>query len=228
MQIQVGKGISKAEAERFYKALCSATHHFVYGDIQPAWFMFNDPESACRTCGGLGVHKLTHPELLIPDPEAQHPRRVLRPRGVPVQPRYVGRRDDVQPEPGVRLLARHALERAPAKTRDQILNGIEDKVLDGAPPEAKGARRDERRGQDDRLRRDRTPHRAALPAVPPARGGQLQHGGVARQGDGRAHVPGLQRRARSRDAAARSRSAARRFTMSASCTSTSSTRSWRP
>ena len=30
--------------------------------------MFNNPGSACRTCGGLGVHKITHPELLIPDP----------------------------------------------------------------------------------------------------------------------------------------------------------------
>jgi excinuclease ABC subunit A len=30
--------------------------------------MFNNPESACRTCGGLGVYKLTHPDLLIPDP----------------------------------------------------------------------------------------------------------------------------------------------------------------
>ena len=31
--------------------------------------MFNNPESACRTCGGLGVDKLTHPELLVPDPQ---------------------------------------------------------------------------------------------------------------------------------------------------------------
>jgi excinuclease ABC subunit A len=31
--------------------------------------MFNNPESACRTCGGLGVYKLTHPELLVPDPK---------------------------------------------------------------------------------------------------------------------------------------------------------------
>ena len=30
--------------------------------------MFNNPESACRTCGGIGTHKLTHPDLLIPDP----------------------------------------------------------------------------------------------------------------------------------------------------------------
>ena len=67
LQVQVVKGVSKAEAERFYKGLCSATHHFVYGDIGPEFFMFNNPESACRTCGGLGVDKLTHPDLLVPD-----------------------------------------------------------------------------------------------------------------------------------------------------------------
>ena len=35
LQVHVGKGASKAEAEQFYKGLCSATHHFVYGDIGP-------------------------------------------------------------------------------------------------------------------------------------------------------------------------------------------------
>jgi excinuclease ABC subunit A len=69
LQIQIAKGGSKTEAERFYKALCSPTHRFVYGGIEPEYFMFNNPESACRTCGGLGVHKITHPELLIPDPK---------------------------------------------------------------------------------------------------------------------------------------------------------------
>ena len=68
LQVHIVKGASKAEAEKFYRGLCSKTHHFVYGDIQPEYFMFNNPESACRTCGGLGVHKLTHPELLVPDP----------------------------------------------------------------------------------------------------------------------------------------------------------------
>src|SRR5450759_2379672 len=68
LQVQIVKGAGKAEAERFYRGLCSQTHHFVYGDLQPEYFMFNNPESACRTCGGLGVHKLTHPELLVPDP----------------------------------------------------------------------------------------------------------------------------------------------------------------
>jgi excinuclease ABC subunit A len=69
IQLHIVKGASKADAERFYRGLCSPTHHFVYGDIGPAFFMFNDPESACRTCGGLGVDKVTHPELLIPDPK---------------------------------------------------------------------------------------------------------------------------------------------------------------
>jgi excinuclease ABC subunit A len=68
LQVQIVKGAGKAEAERFYRGLCSKTEHLVYGDIQPEYFMFNNPESACRTCGGLGVHKLTHPELLVPDP----------------------------------------------------------------------------------------------------------------------------------------------------------------
>jgi excinuclease ABC subunit A len=67
MQLHVTKG-ARAEAERFYRGICSETHHFVYGDIGPEFFVFNNPESACRTCGGLGVDKLTHPELLVPDP----------------------------------------------------------------------------------------------------------------------------------------------------------------
>ncbi len=69
MQAQVTGGASKAEAERFYQGLCSPAHHFVYGGVEPEYFMFNNPESACRTCGGLGVYKITHPELLVPDPK---------------------------------------------------------------------------------------------------------------------------------------------------------------
>jgi excinuclease ABC subunit A len=69
LQVHVGNGAGKAETAKFYEGLCSRTHHFVYGDIGPEFFVFNNPESACRTCGGLGVDKLTHPELLIPDPK---------------------------------------------------------------------------------------------------------------------------------------------------------------
>src|SRR5438874_8658241 len=58
LQVEVLKGASKSQAERFFRGLCSATHHFVYGDIGPECFVFNKPEGACRTCAGLGVHKL--------------------------------------------------------------------------------------------------------------------------------------------------------------------------
>ena len=68
LQVHVAKGASAGDVARFYRNGFSATHHLVYGDIGPDYFVFNNPESACRTCGGLGVDKLTHPELLIPDP----------------------------------------------------------------------------------------------------------------------------------------------------------------
>lgn len=69
LEVHIVKGPSKAEQTKFYASAASATHHFVYGDIMPEYFQFNNPESACRTCGGLGVDKLTHPDLLIPDPK---------------------------------------------------------------------------------------------------------------------------------------------------------------
>jgi len=69
VQIEVLKGAGAAAAERFYRDACSKTHHLVYGEIGPDYFVFNNPESACRTCGGLGVDKLTHPDLLVPDPD---------------------------------------------------------------------------------------------------------------------------------------------------------------
>ena len=68
IKIQVMSGVADAAAAKFYRTECSATEHFIYGDIAPEFFQFNNPESACRTCGGLGVDKLTHPELLVPDP----------------------------------------------------------------------------------------------------------------------------------------------------------------
>src|SRR6202162_5298915 len=39
LQVQIVKGAGKAEAERFYRGLCSKTQHFVYGDIQTEYFL---------------------------------------------------------------------------------------------------------------------------------------------------------------------------------------------
>ena len=110
MRIEVLKGAGKAEADRFYKDLCSPSHHFVYGGIEPEYFMFNNPESACRTCGGLGIHKITHPELLVPDPRAQHPGRLFRAPSLQVQSRHLGWPSDVQPGQDASILTGNPVE----------------------------------------------------------------------------------------------------------------------
>src|SRR5438874_5380418 len=147
MQVQVLKTAGKADAERFYKGLCSATHHFVYGGIEPEYFMFNNPESACRTCGGLGIYKLTHPGLLVPDP-----RRSIR-GGCFLREAFKYNPDtwdgammySLSKAFGFSLDA--PWEELPGSARDIVLNGIEKKIVIVAPPEAK-VTRDDRVGRE--------------------------------------------------------------------------------
>jgi excinuclease ABC subunit A len=141
MKVHVGKGASRADSERFYRGLCSAAHHFVYGDIQPEYFMFNNPESACRTCGGLGVHKLTHPELLIPDP-----RRSIK-GGCFVREAFKYNPDtwDGRMMYSLATALHYSLEtpwdKLPEAVRNAILYGLDDrKIAMVSPPEAKGKR----------------------------------------------------------------------------------------
>jgi excinuclease ABC subunit A len=142
MQVHILKGASKAESEKFYRAVCSPTHHFIYGDIQPEYFMFNNPESACRTCGGLGVHKLTHPELLIPDP-----RRSIR-GGCFVREAFNYKPDtwDGRMMYSLAEMIGFSLdtpwEQLSDEARAAILYGIEQKVPTRTPPEAKEQRGD--------------------------------------------------------------------------------------
>src|SRR5687767_4621921 len=140
LQAHIVKGAGKAEAERFYRALGSATHRFVFGDVAPECFVFNKPSGACRTCGGLGVHKLTHPELLVPDP-----RRSIR-GGCFVKEAFRYNPDTWDG----RLM--HSLARAlgfaldapweqlPEAVRHAILYGVETKIVTAAPPDAKDKR----------------------------------------------------------------------------------------
>jgi excinuclease ABC subunit A len=137
-QLHVRGRAGKADAEKFYRSICSATHHFVYGDVGPEFFVFNTPEGACRTCGGLGVDKLTHPELLVPDT-----RRSIR-DGCFVREAFRYNPDTWDG----RMM--YSLSRAlgfsldtpwndlPDAVRDAVLYGIEPrKVVTALPPEAK-------------------------------------------------------------------------------------------
>ncbi len=149
MEVHILKGANKAEAERFYKATCSPTHHFVYGDIQPDYFMFNNPESACLTCGGLGVNKLTHPELLVPDPQ-----RSIR-GGCFVREAYKYNPDTWDGRlmyslgEALKFTLDTPWEKLPDKARNAILYGIEKRIKVVTPSDAKElARRSEWEGKE--------------------------------------------------------------------------------
>ena len=148
MRIEVLKGASRAETERFHSALCSPAHHLVYGGIEPEYFMFNNPESACRTCGGLGIHKITHPELLVPDTK-----RSIR-GGCFVREAYKYNPDtwDGRIMYSLSRMLRFSLDtpwnELPESVRNTILYGLDGKKLTTAlPPDAK-LKRDEFQGHE--------------------------------------------------------------------------------
>jgi excinuclease ABC subunit A len=148
IQVHVTKGATKAHADRFYRGLCSATHHFVYGDIGPEFFVFNNPESACRTCGGLGVDKLTHPELLVPDPK----RSILGGCFVREAFKYNPDTWDGRMMFSLSLMLGFGLDAPwntlPEDVRRAILYGIDQrKIALKTPPDAK-VRRDDQEGRE--------------------------------------------------------------------------------
>jgi len=146
VQVHIGKGATKAESERFYAGLSSATQHLVYGDIGPSYFVFNDPESACRTCGGLGVDKLTHPELLVPDPQ----RSIRGGCFVKEAFRYNPDTWDGRMMFSLAKAQRFSLDtpwnELPESARKAVLYG-EQKVVLTTPPEAK-VKRDDQEGKE--------------------------------------------------------------------------------
>src|SRR5712692_2846237 len=137
------EGAGKAEAERFYRGLCSPTHHFVYGDIQPEYFMFNNPESACRTCGGLGVHKSTHPELLVPDPRRSITGGCFVREAFKYNPDTWDGRVMYSLSKTLRFSLETPWEKLPDTVRRVILEGLDGrKIVMSVPPDAKVKRED--------------------------------------------------------------------------------------
>jgi excinuclease ABC subunit A len=148
LQIHIVKGVNKAEAERFYGALCSATHHFVYGDIAPEYFVFNNPESACRTCGGLGVDKLTHPELLIPDPQRSIQGGCFVREAFKYNPDTWDGRMMFSLSKALRFSLDTPWNKLPEEVRHSILYGIDPKkIVLASPPDAK-VKRDDQEGKE--------------------------------------------------------------------------------
>jgi excinuclease ABC subunit A len=142
IQVHIVKGASSAEADRFYKGISSKTHHFTYGDIQPEYFMFNNPESACRTCGGLGVHKLTHPELLVPDPKRSIAGGCFVREAFKYNPDTWDGRMMYSLSKALRFSLDTPWQKLPENVRAAILNGVEKKIVIAVPPDAKVKRED--------------------------------------------------------------------------------------
>ncbi len=147
VQLAIVKGVSKAESRRFVDSICSPTHHFVYADIAPDFFMFNNPESACRTCGGLGVDKLTHPELLVPDPRRSIRGGCFVREAFKYNPDTWDGRMMYSLAEGTGFSLDTPWKDLSEAARNAILYGIDHKVPVLVPPDAK-VKRDDHEGKD--------------------------------------------------------------------------------
>lgn len=54
--------------DKFFQDFTCPDHHILMGETLPFYFSFNDPDSACRTCLGLGTYKSANPSLLLANP----------------------------------------------------------------------------------------------------------------------------------------------------------------
>ncbi|WP_127530416.1 excinuclease ABC subunit UvrA [Paenibacillus kobensis] len=64
-----GEELAADAGEKFYAGFGCVSHQLVVGELLPYYFSFNDMDSACRTCVGLGTYKKAKPELMIDHPE---------------------------------------------------------------------------------------------------------------------------------------------------------------
>jgi len=137
LSIHLVKGVPKSAAEQFIKSTVSATHRLVYGSVSPEYFQFNNPEAACRTCGGLGVHKLTHPELLVPDPRRSIAGGCFVKEAFRYNPDTWDGRVMYSLSKAMDFSLDTAWDELPDTVHDAILNGIERKIPFVMPPGAK-------------------------------------------------------------------------------------------
>jgi excinuclease ABC subunit A len=59
----------KVDTELFYRGFACPQHHLTMGELKSNFFSFNDPDSACRTCGGIGTFMRAEARFLIKNAE---------------------------------------------------------------------------------------------------------------------------------------------------------------
>ena len=57
----------RAQVKAFDESFCCPEHAIAMGELLPYYFSFNEADSACVTCLGLGTYLKVHPDLLVPD-----------------------------------------------------------------------------------------------------------------------------------------------------------------
>ncbi|SFT14806.1 excinuclease ABC subunit UvrA [Paenibacillus sp. BC26] len=60
---------AQVDEDKFYRGFACPEHHLTMGELQSSYFSFNDPASACRTCGGLGTFMRAEPRFLVKNPD---------------------------------------------------------------------------------------------------------------------------------------------------------------
>ena len=51
----------------WYESFACPEHQITFGETEAWYFSFNEPDSCCPTCLGLGIYLHVHPDLLAPD-----------------------------------------------------------------------------------------------------------------------------------------------------------------
>ena len=59
--------VGPGQVDAFYRSFACPDHHLTMGEMEPYYFAFNEPSSACPTCLGLGIYLHVHTDLLVPD-----------------------------------------------------------------------------------------------------------------------------------------------------------------
>jgi excinuclease ABC subunit A len=56
-----------AKLAAWYEPFACPEHQVTFGETEAWYFSFNEPDSCCPTCLGLGIYLHVHPDLLVPD-----------------------------------------------------------------------------------------------------------------------------------------------------------------
>ncbi len=60
--------LSSDQVKSFYEDFICPEHHIGLQALEPFYFSFNDPDSSCRTCRGLGKTFKADPRIIVKDP----------------------------------------------------------------------------------------------------------------------------------------------------------------